>query len=297
MMVRRTMLGAIMAGLLAATPAAAQLVPSALVSDPPADAAHPASMAAVQIPTGGVFINGVVYQAAGQGPHPALVLLHGFPGNEQNLDLAQAARRAGWTVLTLHYRGSWGSLGAFSFHHCLEDSAAALAYLRDPANAARLGVDSRRIAIAGHSMGGLMAARTMANDKALLGVFLIDPWNIAATGRLVADPAALADFRANELDGDLPPLSGTSAEALIAEMRAPDPAIDLIDAISGMSGRRIAIYSATRGGGNEHAGLVAAARKANPAALTEALAATDHSFSDKRIALASALVTWLGGLP
>ena len=295
-MVTRTMLGAVMAGLLLATPAAAQLVPAAVVTDPPADAAHPASMAVVQIPTGGVLINGVVYKAAGREPHPALVLLHGFPGNEQNLDLAQAARRAGWTVLTLHYRGSWGSPGAFSFHHCLQDSAAALTYLRDPANAARLGIDPRRIAIAGHSMGGIMAARTLAEDKALLGAFLIDPWDTAGTGRALTDAAAVAAFRADELDGDLPPLAGTSAEALIAEIRAADPALDLVAALSDSAGRRIAIYTATRGLGGQHAALVAAARGGNPAALTEVQMATDHSFSDKRIALAAGLVSWLGSL-
>jgi pimeloyl-ACP methyl ester carboxylesterase len=46
------------------------------------------------------------YVASGTGPRPAVVLLHGFPGNERNLDLAQDMRRAGWDVLYLNYRGS-----------------------------------------------------------------------------------------------------------------------------------------------------------------------------------------------
>ena len=64
-------------------------------------------------------------QEAGQerpGEDPVL-LLHGFPGNERNLDLAQALRRAGWTVVFFHYRGAWGSGGDFSFAHVLEDVA------------------------------------------------------------------------------------------------------------------------------------------------------------------------------
>ncbi|MDO8912512.1 MAG: hypothetical protein Q8N10_08825 [Phenylobacterium sp.] len=32
-------------------------------------------------------------------------------GNEKNLDLAQAVRRAGWNAVTFNYRGSWGSPG------------------------------------------------------------------------------------------------------------------------------------------------------------------------------------------
>jgi pimeloyl-ACP methyl ester carboxylesterase len=35
-------------------------------------------------------MNGQFYLAGGEGPHPTLVLLHGFPGNEQIFDLAQA---------------------------------------------------------------------------------------------------------------------------------------------------------------------------------------------------------------
>jgi len=38
-----------------------------------------------------------------------VVLLHGYPGNERNLDLAQARRRDGWDIVFFHYRGAWGS--------------------------------------------------------------------------------------------------------------------------------------------------------------------------------------------
>ena len=58
------------------------------------------------------------------------MLLHGFPGNEQNLDLAQVIRRAGWNVLTLHYRGAWGSPGSFSIGNVLQHADAAGAFVR-----------------------------------------------------------------------------------------------------------------------------------------------------------------------
>ena len=132
---------------------AANAAPSAVIADPPADKAHPAAMAYVPIPSHGALMNGVLYTAAGAGPHPAVMLFHGFPGNEQNLDLAQAIRRAGFDVLTMHYRGAWGSPGSFSFAHALEDSDAALAFLR--ANADKFHIDAKRIFVAGHSMGGL----------------------------------------------------------------------------------------------------------------------------------------------
>ncbi|MDY4105243.1 MAG: hypothetical protein SOY37_06675, partial [Oscillospiraceae bacterium] len=64
----------------------------------------------------------VLYTAAGEGLHPTVLLLHGIPGWERNLDLAQALRRAGFHVLVFHYSGSWGSDGTYSLAHVLEDS-------------------------------------------------------------------------------------------------------------------------------------------------------------------------------
>jgi dienelactone hydrolase len=73
------------------------------------DTRPPASMETFQIPSHGALLNALVYVAAGAGPHRAVILLHGFPGNERNLDLAQDMRRAGWDVLYFNYHGSWGS--------------------------------------------------------------------------------------------------------------------------------------------------------------------------------------------
>src|SRR3569833_2546426 len=144
---------------------AAQAAPQAEIADPPIDKAQPPAMAYVRIPSGGDLINGVLYTASGAGPHPTLLLLHGFPGNEQNLDLAQAVRRAGWNVLTLHYRGSWGSEGKFSFAISAEDADAASGWLHDPSNAAKYGSDPARGGAAGRGGGGAGAARAAAAGR------------------------------------------------------------------------------------------------------------------------------------
>ena len=74
---------------------AGRSVPPAVISDPAPDSLHPPSSHEVLIPSHGMGMNALFYLAGGAGPHPTMVLLHGFPGNEQNLDLAQAIRRAG----------------------------------------------------------------------------------------------------------------------------------------------------------------------------------------------------------
>ncbi len=160
---------------LATSAALAQSVPSAISADPQPDRLHPAKMTVLHIPSHGVSINGLVYQPSGAGPHPTLVICHGLPGNEKNLDLAQAVRRSGWNAVTFNYRGSWGSPGHFSFSQILEDAAAVLAFLRDPAQAASLGIDTKRLAIAGHSMGGWVVALTASHDHALIGAIFISP--------------------------------------------------------------------------------------------------------------------------
>jgi hypothetical protein len=52
----------------------AQSVPPVIYTDPPIDVAHPAHLTALRIPTHGVQVNGIIYQASGPGPHPTLVI-------------------------------------------------------------------------------------------------------------------------------------------------------------------------------------------------------------------------------
>jgi uncharacterized protein len=108
-------------------PLDAQELPAALTTDPAIDKANPAAMETFQIPSHGEMLNALAYVAEGAGPHPVVLLLHGFPGNEKNLDLAQAIRRDGWDVVYFDYRGSWGSPGDFSFTHSIEDTQSAIA--------------------------------------------------------------------------------------------------------------------------------------------------------------------------
>jgi len=97
--------------------------------------------------------------ASGRQAHGTVILLHGSPGYEQNMDLAQALRRDGWNVLAMHYRGSWGSEGIFSFTNCMEDVGTMLAHVSEPANNAKFHADLRRIVVIGHLYGWIHACR------------------------------------------------------------------------------------------------------------------------------------------
>jgi len=271
----------------------AQAIPPAVIRDPAPDKEHPATMHVAAIPSHGSKMNGVLYVASGAGPHPTLLFLHGLPGNEQNLDLAQAARRAGWNVLTMHYRGSWGSEGDFSFSHATEDVAAALAWLRDPANAAKLRIDSARIAVAGHSMGGFLAARAGANDPALVGVALISAWNAGGVaGRLKGSEKSRAEL-VEGMAASMESLTGCTAQSLAEDAFAHAEEWDFQGYADELAPRPLLLISSDDGLEPESRVLAKAVRKAGGEAVEEVKMETDHSYSDHRIALQGVLVTWL----
>jgi acetyl esterase/lipase len=283
---------AVAALVLASLPALvlAAAVPSAIYTDPPHDAKFPAATAVLHIPTHGVAINGLAYLPSGPGAHPVLVICHGLPGNEKNLDLAQSVRRAGWVAVTFNYRGSWGSPGTFSFPGNLEDAAAVLAYLRDPQNAASLRLDPKRIVIGGHSMGGWVAAKTAARDDGLLGAVLISAWD---PSRPMTHKNAVA-FMASDMES----LAGVTAESMAAEREAHIKELSLIDAASGLRGKRLLVLSSDDGLAPGTDALVTAIRASGGGRDTTAEhVATDHSWSDRRVALASSIIGWLLKLP
>src|SRR3954469_20361970 len=85
------------------------------------DKTSPAGSSELFIPSDNALLAGLIYRANGTQKHPTLLLLHGYPGNERNLDIAQVVRAHGWNVIYFDYRGSWGSGGKFSFKNCVED--------------------------------------------------------------------------------------------------------------------------------------------------------------------------------
>jgi diadenosine tetraphosphate (Ap4A) HIT family hydrolase/acetyl esterase/lipase len=265
--------------------------PRAVVADPARDKAHPADMAAFQLDIAGSKVNAIMYTASGDQPHPTMLFLHGFPGNETNIDLLQAVRRAGWNAMRINYRGSWGSQGKFSFAGARADGEAAVAWLMDPANVAKYHIDPKRIIVAGHSMGGFMAASTTAAQPQVAGTVLIDSWNIAGdAAKITSDPARKA--AAEAMRPDTAPLA-TTPEALVDEMTRDQAALDLEKLAARIADRPVLMIGADRALGPMVRKQAAAARAAGAKDLTETYMDTDHSFSDARIALESEVIRWL----
>jgi len=276
----------------------ASQIPSVVVNDPAPDPAHPPRSEQVLIPSHGMGMNGLFYLAGGAGAHPTMVLLHGFPGNEQNLDLAQAVRRAGWNVLTLHYRGSWGSPGDFSIAHVVEDVDAAVAFVRQPDVAAKYGINPNRIVVGGHSMGGFATAAHARHDPRLSGVILLDAWNVGATGNVFneAKGPAREALIAKEFDDLGNSLQGATAASTAAEVIAHRVDWNTLSWAKDLTHSPLLVIGAAKAGGAENRKL-ADAVKAAGGQVTAITIDSDHPFSDHRIALAAEVVSWLQKLP
>jgi pimeloyl-ACP methyl ester carboxylesterase len=277
--------------LLAGSSLAAQSAPKAIWTDPPHDKQHPARMAVLHVPSGGVEINGVALIAAGAGVHPTLVFVHGLPGNEKNFDLLQAVRRAGWNAVTINYRGSWGSPGLFRFDNTLGDAAALLAFLRDSANARALGVDTTRLVLAGHSMGGWVTAMTASRDRGLAGAILISGADMGVDGAQTREQA-IAMMKDN-----MESLAGGTAETFADDLRSGADARLWSHSVTGLSGLAMLVLTSDDGLAPMSDSLVAGVRRAGNRRVTVVHEPTDHSWSDKRIALESAVIRWLQHLP
>jgi len=262
-----------------------------LFRDPPADAGSPAQTLPQAIPSGGVNLNAILYTGAGSGPHPTMLLLHGLPGNEQNVDLAQTVRRAGWNVLTIHYRGSWGGPGIFRFQHCLQDAAAAVDWIGEATSDPALKLDPYRIVVVGHSMGGFVAAHVVAERSRIQGVALISGVDL---GQSFGDDRSMARVDENVgVSAGLHILAGTSPQALADEARRNADRWRLTNYADRLADRPVLMVTSNDGFAAGSDALTQKIRDVDGARLTTGHFATDHSYSDCRIGLQVAVLDWL----
>jgi dipeptidyl aminopeptidase/acylaminoacyl peptidase len=147
----------------------------------------------------GKQVVGMLHRPPGRGPFPAVVFLHGFSGNSFEahrlfLETARVLTTRGVASLRFDFRGSGNSAGAFSdlsIQTEIADARAAVRWVRKQPWA-----DSRRLALLGMSMGGLVATQVLAADRALRTAVL---WNPVVYARALRDgwmnPARAAQLK------------------------------------------------------------------------------------------------------
>lgn len=254
-------------------------------------------MYSVPYPSGGVMVNGLLMTAAGSAPCPLVVLLHGFPGTERNLDVAQALRMAGCHVAFFHYRGAWGSPGDFSFVNVLEDPNNVIDYFKRPEIARQYRIDTDNIFVVGHSMGGFAALLTGAARDDLRGVAGIAPYDFGkAYLTAIANPAASQAY-AEVMGQPLPELKLKTPDVLIKDLEAHAQQWCFDNQIASLVGKNVLIFGFDRDEASTLELHITPFVEKAKAALGQTLRYeqynTDHSYNDKRVAVSRALAQWI----
>jgi pimeloyl-ACP methyl ester carboxylesterase len=288
--------GALPLGLALCLACAAPAAFDPVAGDPPFDAAHPATMSEVVFESAGARMFGVIYEAPGAGPHPVALVLHGFPGNERNLDLAQAIRRAGWNAVFFHYRGAWGSEGSFSFTHVLADVGAVTDALASPAFKTAHRSDPSRVALVGHSMGGFAALLSGSELASVDCAASLAGANLGLWNEALASPEG-TERMARVLDGWRGPISGASGASLVADVRANAARFDLRRHARALSAKPVLLVAGSRDDVTppalHHVPLVEAIGAHSSAQLSQYVLDADHAFSDRRVELTRLVIDWL----
>lgn len=258
---------------------------------------NPMESHALVVDSHGSKLMGALYTTQGEGPHPTILLLHGFPGHEKNLDLMQTLRRAGFNVAIFHYRGSWGSEGNFSFHNVLEDSKTIVRYLIQQSSNPDYRIDARKLILTGHSMGGFATLMTALEFPEIKYAISIAGWNLGVAGSQLQqggdDGATLTEmFRECAI-----PLRGTSPEALITEAIENRHLWNLVARGLDFMPKSILLVAGTRDTicrrSMHHDRLAQAIRSHHGSSLTEMVLEDTHSFPHTRNALAEGILWWL----
>ena len=267
-----------------------------ITTDPaPVDWDYPPAIVTITPKSHGDNLNGIVYISHGPGPHPTIIMLHGYPGDEQNLDLAQAIRRAGWNVVFFHYRGAWGSGGTFSVDHALEDIDAILDYVSLPQSQSGFRIDASRIALVGHSMGAYLALLAGARLPVIQHIIVISPVNLGHAFATMnpEDRAILAENLEAMGHGAI---QSTGMEHFIK--MGDDPArYDVMQNSEGLDGKSLLFIAAARDEDTPPVyhcqPIVNLLRERNKATVALTMLDTDHQYSTARIALARLVIQWL----
>lgn len=213
---------------------------------------------------------------------PLVVLFHGIPGNETNLDIAYALRDEGYAVLTPSYNGCWGSKGDYRIETIPQNIKTVLDYVFEADFAERWGIDTDRIGVAGHSLGGWATLISPKISDRVRGFIALDP--AVEMGRLRSE-ATMQEF--------VIPLRGVTPEQLMDGFAWAAREWSPIDTIEHLGDRYFMLIAATEGIPLEGAlQIYGKAKKINPDAELWILH-SDHSFVSQRPLLRDLVVNFI----
>ncbi|HEV7701441.1 MAG TPA: alpha/beta fold hydrolase [Pyrinomonadaceae bacterium] len=251
------------------------------------DKASPAGTVELTIPSEGSLLQGFLYRANGKQKHPTLLLLHGYPGNERNLDLAQMVRAQGWNVIYFDYRGSWGSQGKFSFENSVQDVVNVVAFCEK--NQDKYQIDPSNIVLFGHSMGGWVCLKALQKLPTVRKGFALSTWNIYSDFKDVKTRDQLIAMVKDPKAGVQYMVLNTPVEDIFLPVLDKPYYYDVTNDAVALAGKQIIMLDEH----SDNKGLAEAIRGANKTFFDYQVWPTDHGFTNKRVSLMNLVLSFL----
>jgi uncharacterized protein len=251
------------------------------------DKNSPAGSTELFIPSGNALLAGLIYRANGSGKHSTLLLLHGYPGNERNLDLAQVVRAMGWNVIYFDYRGSWGSQGKFSFVNCVEDVVNVVKFCNKLQDS--LKIDTSNIVLFGHSMGGWITLKAIQAIPQIKKGFALSTWDIYGDFKKVLNQKELMDLANNPETGVKYFVLNASMQEIFGPVVEHPAYYNLAMDGNALAGKEIIMLDEH----HRNKGIADSLKLANKSYFKYEVWDTDHPFTNKRVSLMNELISFL----
>ena len=229
----------------------------------------------------GDSISGYALIAKGNELKETIILLHGLPGNEKNLDLAETIRQSGKNVIYFNYRGSWGSQGEFLYSNCLQDISKVIDYLSNDILSKKLRIKKSSFTLIGHSLGGGIAILHGIQDDRVKKIVALSCFNAGEELKNNYSIDELDDFQ-KYLNEQF--MLNINSKKFLTEILNHKQEWNLISINSLKHDKPIIFIDENKR--NEH---WVKRIKNNQYLIID----SDHSFSDKRNELSAEIIDWL----
>ncbi len=260
---------------------------SIILNDLKWDMTSPASSTELFIPSGNSQIAGLIYNANGLQKHPTLLLLHGYPGNERNLDIAQVVRSRGWNVIYFDYRGSWGSQGKFSFKNCVEDVLNVVSFCNKYQDI--LKIDTSNIVLFGHSMGGWVCLKALQELPTIKKGFVLSTWDIAKDFKNVSNEKEMLSIVNDPNIAGKYFVLNTSLKDLYTPVLQDKTYFNLLNDAKSLGDKQIIMIDEHE----KNSQLAEKIKESNKSYFDYSVWQTDHSFTNKRVSLINKVLSFI----
>ena len=251
------------------------------------DKNFPAGSTELFIPSNGSLLAGLIYRPNGSAKHPTLLLLHGYPGNERNLDLAQVVRALGWNVIFFDYRGSWGSQGKFSLMNCVEDVQNVVRFCNKYQDSLR--IDTSNIVLFGHSMGGWISLKAIQSIPQIKKVFALSTWNIYGDYKKVLNQKEMMDLANDPSTGGKYFVLNASLKDIFGPVLEHREYFNLAAEGDSLADKQIIMLDEH----HHNQAIADALKRVNRSYFKYEVWDTDHPFTNKRASLMNELIAFL----